>query len=248
MVALGLLFGLTAFSSNGQAQETRQELTGIRNSANRAKRLDADDLKRIESSLEELTGLKGIVFDQDGKLSLKEAIQDQPGSATAREILLRALDTVSITLEDHSGSPQVAFAALVPGAIYYLPAGERVEAFAIRVDLQDFKFIGGDEDAVKAFSLGFVLLHELVHAVEKKHDPVGAKGLRELGDCETIVNRVRMELNLPVRTHYAAEKGHGGPCGHLWVERIKFVRPKLNGDRIEQEVYSIEWPSALVTK
>jgi hypothetical protein len=55
---------------------------------------------------------------------------------------------------------------------------------------------------VEAFDPGFAILHELCHAVLELRDP--STGVKAEGDCESYVNRIRRELEMPERLRYAA--------------------------------------------
>jgi hypothetical protein len=229
------------------AQTTSEHTPGIRTSQQARLKLNQDRLRRITARLEDLTGLSGIRFDNEGTLRLDDAKLDQFGSRTAREIINKVIETVRVTLEDYSRSMDVAFAKIKPGVVYLFPNGKKVPTYTLMVDFQDFEHLGGDEDALKAFDLGFVVLHELVHAVENKRDPVGRDGVYEEGDCEEMVNLVRQELGLPVRLNYRSERVGLGPSPHLRFERLKFARLKPDSE-LEEEIYYVQWPTSFVTK
>jgi hypothetical protein len=220
-------------------------IPGIKNSTG-PHRLNRRNLEDVARHLERLTGWK-LGFDRQGVLTLSSSSSLRTGSETARQILLRTMRSVSITLEDRSRSADIAFAALTRECVYFLPSGERVEGYLLRLDFQDFLHLSGDREALEAFTLGFVLMHELVHALEKRRDPPQLEGLRESGDCEQIVNRIRQELNLPLRVHYATEVFLLGPYP-IPYERLRFVRSRVVGGKTEQDTYIVQWPSAFVSR
>jgi hypothetical protein len=247
-ILLVLLLALSLHAQAVEAQNRSESSPGIRNSQQARRTLSQERLTQVARSLENLTGLTGITFDSTGTLSLDQAKLDQFGSATAREILHRVIETTSITLEDYNRSVDVAFAKITPGVVYLFPTGKKVPSFSLQVDFQDFEHLGGDEDALKAFDLGFVLLHELVHAVENKRDPVGRDGINDEGECEEVVNLVREELGLPTRLHYRSERVSFGPSANLSFERIKFARSKGKDGEPDEEIYFVQWPTSFVTR
>jgi hypothetical protein len=220
--------------------------TGIINADPSGRQLSAEQLRDVAGSLESVTGIRGITFDSYGRLSLKEDQVDQLGSKTAREILLSAVHKVLIILEDHSQSADIAFAEIELVCVLHCLSGGKVEVYLLKLDFKDFQHLGGDEDAVEAFSLGFVLLHEFVHATEKKRDPTGVSGAHDPGECEEPVNRARRELDLPIRIRYKTQRVDIDASGTVMFERLEFLRLKLDGGKYRQELRSVHWPRGFV--
>lgn len=244
LAALLLLSG-SAVEAHRQAEGGHDHIPGIKNSTG-PRRLNRQKLNDVVHHLERLTGLR-LSFDPTGRLKVAQSHSSHSGSETARQILLRTLDSLSITLEDSSLSADIAFAALKPQCVYLLPSGKKIEGYLLLLDFQDFQHLSGDREALDAFNLGFVLMHELVHALEKRRDPPQLDGLRESGDCEEIVNRIRQELHLPVRAHYSTEVFLLGPYP-IPYERLRFVRTRVAEGKIEMETYAIQWPSTFVSR
>lgn len=244
LAALLLLSGSTV-EAHRQSEGGHDHIPGIKNTAG-PRRLNRRKRDEVVRHLERLTGWR-LGFDSEGKLKLVRAHSSPSGSETARQILLRTFDSIAITLEDHSLSADIAFAALKPDCVFLLPSGKKIEGYRLLLDFQDFQHLSGDREALEAFNLGFVLMHELVHALEKRHDPPQLDGLRESGDCEEIVNRIRQELHLPVRAHYSTEVFLLGPYP-VPYERLRFVRARVTEGKIEQDTYVIQWPSTFVSR
>lgn len=226
-------------------QDGHDHIPGIKNSEG-PRRLNRRKLDEVARHLQRLTGLR-LSFDSQGRLTLGQVHHPHSGSETARQILLQTLGSVSLTLEDRSLSADIAFAALKHDCVYLLPSGKKIDGYLLLLDFQDFQHLSGDREALEAFNLGFVLMHELVHALEKRRDPPQLDGLRESGDCEEIVNRIRQELHLPVRAHYSTEVFLLGPYP-ITYERLRFVRSRTSDGKIEHDTYVIQWPSTFVSR
>lgn len=176
---------------------------GLRNSfADR--KLSDKEMNLLLTSLQNKTGFTSLQIDEAGFLSISDAAAISGGSATARALLLGALQgQKSINLQSHNHSPQVAFARLASGIVYTSKAtGVSIEVQAIEIDFKDFGYLRGDSRAVDSFDPGLVVLHELCHAVLGLRDP--REGINEAGDCENHINRIRRELGLPERQNYIA--------------------------------------------
>jgi hypothetical protein len=178
-------------------------LGGLRNSPD-AKKLNPKQLETILKSLREKTGYEGMFFDENGFLNLGDRNQFNGGSETARALFAAAVDSNrSIDLECHNHSASVAFARLERATVYQSRAtGKTIEVYPLELDFSDFAKLRGDKRVIAAFDIGFVLMHELGHAIFGLRDPVNeAEGP---GECEDFINRIRRELNLPERQNYIA--------------------------------------------
>jgi hypothetical protein len=178
-------------------------LGGLRNSPD-AKKLNPKQLESIIKSLREKTGYEGMVFDENGFLNLGDRNQFKGGSETARALFAAAVDSNrSIDLECHDHSATVAFARLERAIVYQSRAtGKTIEVYPLELDFSDFAKLRGDKRVIAAFDIGFVIMHELGHAVLGLRDPVNES--EGPGECEDFINRIRRELNLPERQNYIA--------------------------------------------
>lgn len=221
---------------------------GLFNSPDPRYRLSPARLVQISEGLERVTGWSGIHFKEETVLCLKEARVRSGGSATARAILWKALHTAVIFLEDHSRSLRIAFAAIAQRAEVQLASGRRLPAFSLMIDFEDFRYVRGHPEAVKAFDLPFVLLHELVHAVEDRRDPTDWRGTREPGECEALVNEVRRELGLPLRMHYHAEEMPSSSLSEPSFGALRFEYVVFQESKPRREVYLVHWPKRFVSR
>jgi hypothetical protein len=177
---------------------------GLRNSPDKY-RLNDKQLEALLNSLRDKTGFLEMRFDQDGFLALGDRTRFIGGSAAARALLSAAVDAPqAIDLENHSRNPKVAFARLAtPISYYHYSSGKRADVYPLEIDFSDLAHLQGDREALAAFDLGFVVLHELGHAALGLRDTSGNP--EGLGECEEFINRIRRELNLPERLTYLAQ-------------------------------------------
>lgn len=191
---------MTASRTNRDQQIYRP---GVRNSFAEHP-LSASELELVLTQLRQKTGFVSLRFDEAGFLTIDDRSQIIGGSQTARELLVTAIDgTKSIVLQSHNRSLNVMFGRASQGPKYTsLKSGLGIESELIEIDFMDFKKLRGHRRAIEAFDPGFVILHELCHAVLNLHDP--SEQVHAAGDCETYVNRIRRELGIPERQQYAA--------------------------------------------
>lgn len=176
---------------------------GLRNSAG-PRQFNAQQLEQLLQSLRAKTGFLELSFDQQGFLALGDATKFIGGSATARALIAAAVKINHVVeLECHNRSALVAFARLGQPVIFIsMATKQQIEAYPVEIDLADFNHLRGDKRVLAAFDLGFVVLHELAHAVLGLHDT--SEEADSPGECEAHINRMRRELNLPERRHYVA--------------------------------------------
>jgi hypothetical protein len=176
---------------------------GFRNSPD-AKKLNDKQLDSVIKSLRDKSGFLEIGFDENGFLTLGDRSKFAGGSTTARELLSATVETNSaVDLEAHNNSPVVAFARLAKPTIYHSRAtGRSIDVYPIEIDFSDFSKLRGDKKVLAAFDIGFVILHELGHAVLGLRDALNES--QGVGECEEYINRIRRELNLPERQNYIA--------------------------------------------
>jgi hypothetical protein len=176
---------------------------GFRNSPD-AKKLNGKQLESIVNSLRDKSGFLEIGFDENGFLTLGDRSKFGGGSTIARELLSATVEAnIAIDLETHNHSPVVAFARLAKPTIYHSRAtGRSIDVYPIEIDFSDFSKLRGDKKVLAAFDVGFVILHELGHAVLGLRDAQDES--QGPGECEEYINRIRRELNLPERQNYVA--------------------------------------------
>lgn len=176
---------------------------GLRNSSG-ARKLNARQLEAVVKSLREKTGFLEMGFDDAGFLTLGDRSRFAGGSALARRMLTTAVDMAqAVELEVLNYSPQISFARMANQlTLENRTTGQRIDSCSIQIDFPDFAHLRGDRRALAAFDLGFVLLHEMGHAVMGLHDSYNET--EGPGQCEDYINAIRRELNLPVRLTYLA--------------------------------------------
>jgi hypothetical protein len=109
----------------------------------------------------------------------------------------------SVNLQSRNRSPEVVFARVGERArLSSWRSDEQIEMAPIEIDFADFNHLRGERKVLEAFDLGFAILHELCHVAMELRDP--SESVRAAGDCEDYVNRIRRELGMPERRHYAA--------------------------------------------
>jgi hypothetical protein len=144
-----------------------------------------------------ITGLSTLNFDNNGSLRLGE--QATGGSESARTLLAQAVAGPSvIVLEDASSRADVAFCRVVRGR-WVQSESNKPPAFVVLIDFTDFQQLSGDAEARAAFDVGWGLLHEIDHVVRDSED---ARDAQVVGECEDHINRMRLEVGLPVRVDY----------------------------------------------
>jgi len=144
-----------------------------------------------------ITGLKSLSFDNNGSLQLGD--QTTGGSETARVLLAAAVAGPNvIILEDASSRSDVAFCRVVRGR-WLRGESNKPPAFVVLIDFTDFHQLSGDAEARAAFDAGWGLLHEIDHVVKDSED---SRDTKAVGECEEHINRMRLEVGLPIRVDY----------------------------------------------
>jgi hypothetical protein len=198
-----LTAGIFLSSVRSEAPDPLRYIGGMRNGLE-AKKLNPEQLDCVLKSLREKTGFSEMFFDENGFLNLGDRAKFNGGSETARALFSAAVDSSnSIDLENRNHSTAVAFARLERATIYQSRAtGKTIDVYPLEIDFSDFSKLRGDKRAIAAFDVGFVIMHELGHAVLGLRDP--GTELDGPGECEIYINRIRRELNLPERQNYIA--------------------------------------------
>jgi hypothetical protein len=222
---------------------------GLRNSPDE-RRLDAKRLDAVLKSLRDKAGLLEMRFDENGFLTLGDQTKFSGGSATARALLESAATmTLAVDLESHMHSSKVAFARLgKPSAYQHFSSGAKIDVFPLEIDFSDFSKLRGDSQALAAFDLGFVILHELGHAALDLRDATGAP--QGLGECEALINRIRRELNLPERQTYVAQTYTSAifttTRTSTRLAELIFAREVEKQGRMRIEKFNLRWEALLV--
>lgn len=145
-----------------------------------------------------ITGWNNLNFDDNGSLRLGDT-QTSGGSESARLLLKEAVAGPNvIVLEDASSRTDVAFCRVVRGR-WVRDESNKPPAFVVLIDFTDFQQLSGDAEARAAFDAGWGLLHEIDHVVKDSED---ARDAKAVGECEDHINRMRLEIGLPVRVDY----------------------------------------------
>ncbi|MGH9970131.1 MAG: hypothetical protein ACREBG_20375 [Pyrinomonadaceae bacterium] len=148
--------------------------------------------------LRRITGWPDLYFDSLGILRTG-ARAPVGGSKSARDLVMSVIFGRNVVvLEDASRSSAVAFSQVIPGRWKRAPP-DNPPAFVVQIDFADFEHVLGDERALQAFDVGWAVLHEFDHIVNDSKD---ATSLDETGECESHINQMRRECNLPQRADY----------------------------------------------
>lgn len=176
------------------------DLSGIRNSSG-SHRLSDKQLQQVRENLIRKSGFVEMSFDEQGKLTLGNRQHSVGGSATARLLLIAAVDSANLyELESHDRSNDVAFARIYEYQDRLIDnTGKFTTGYKVQVDFADFDQLSGANEAKATFDLGIALLHELTHGVLKLQDTLDAS---QIGECDAHVNQIRRELHLPERLYY----------------------------------------------
>lgn len=193
--SLACLFLLTGIAFS---QSAFPKIPGVWLSGEAGYRPAGARVEELTQSLRRITGLNELHFEKDG--SLVTGLAESAGSATARQILSRSLNSGFVfIIEDHSGSPSVNFGQLNEGLRYEDAInGLRLMVWRVRLDFTDFREMQASREVQASFDVGFTTLHELLHGLGYKD----ATKADELGACEETLNRSRSELDLPMRDQY----------------------------------------------
>lgn len=151
----------------------------------------------LTEKLRGITGLQ-VSFDETGALRVADT-NAGGGSQAARRLISNALAGSNvILLEDASGRQDVVFSQVV-SAKWKHHTSTMAPTFVVLIDFADFDHLLGDEAALKAFDVGWAFLHELDHVV---NDSLDATDAEQTGECESHINLMRRECNLPLRANY----------------------------------------------
>jgi len=183
----------------------------------------------VLEDLRQWTGFVEIQPDENGRIVLGDRTGISGGSATARSLILGAMDGAdSYTVEGGYRSPEVAFARIQARSDYVnqkAAPGLTRHCWSIQLDFHDYQELRGQAEAISAFDPGLNLLHELAHAVLRLRDSTSQAD--PLGDCERFINRIRREMGVPERESYLPVNGLAvtpAGTGQRVVGELTFVR------------------------
>lgn len=221
---------------------------GLRN-APEQERLSVKQLQQVLQSLRDKTGWQGLFFDEESFLVCPEPAVFSGGSAAARRLLWAALNSKeAYDLEAHQHSRVVTFARLAPAIDFESRrTGAKIIAYPLQIDFADFQSLRGDGPALKAFDIGLVVLHELGHAVWHLRDALHAED--EPGECETYINLIRRELQLPERQNYLARVRPGTlniTAGTRLIAELFFARASGKPGQGKQDRFLLQWEAEMV--
>ncbi len=152
----------------------------------------------LANKLRRITGWSKLGFSSDGALQVG-SMAAVGGSQTARELITRVIKGPNvIVLEDASNRTDVVFCRVVQ-ARWKDSKPDHPPAYVVLIDFADFEKIMGDRRALDAFNVGWGLLHEFEHVASDSPD---AEEPGEAGECETHINQMRRECDLPERADY----------------------------------------------
>jgi hypothetical protein len=196
---------LTLFSIGLTRAETLLPSAGIWRSGNPAQAPSSEDCSRLTTSLQRITGINDLRFDERGALIVEDRAGASGGSELARNLLFKALDNGNMfIIEDYSNSEAIHFGQLDEGT-NFADLRQRQSAqlliWRVRIDFVDFQRIEASPPVRAAFDEGFTLLHELLHGLGYSD----TRSVAALGECEEMLNLVRAELKLPERARYFGE-------------------------------------------
>jgi hypothetical protein len=103
-----------------------------------------------------------------------------------------------IVLEAVNSRADVVFCRVDSGRWSHVEQTQ-TKPYIVLIDFSDFKYVSGDKEARAAFDVGWAVLHELEHVVNDSEDRIASDAS---GECEANINRMRTELDLPVRASY----------------------------------------------
>ncbi|MBS1808713.1 MAG: hypothetical protein JST84_11020 [Acidobacteria bacterium] len=229
-------------SEKKEAPDAYTYRPGVRNTTGK-NQLNEKQLKLVIESLQAKTGFTGLRFDEAGFLTLDDPQRFAGGSASARELVEKAIQgKVQLVLENHSYSTKVAFASITNNLVFInMSSKAQMEHRSVHIDFTDFGKLIGSKEVRASFDLGIVLLHEFVHGAMNLLDRVDE--WEEIGECERFVNTIRKELELPERQHYVARSQTvQTPMG--WTVRmaeLQFARTNYKNGTLKTDEFKLNW-------
>ncbi len=205
-----------------------------------------------DNLLRELSWLTGLQLrvGAGGTIHFDRTLPAAGGSAIARELLVKTIDgSDSFYVESANYSPQVAFAQIESVTAYTNGTNRRYNEWAIRIDFADFTQLRGDATAIKAFTPGMNVMHELTHAIFGLLDPERPNDL--LGECERYLNLMRAELGLPLRQYYFPKTRLArspASLSQILQAELNFTRADLHSKKMEESLLTFDLAMVVDTR
>jgi len=198
--------------------------------------------EELSRSLQAITGLPNLNFDATGALRLDGDVASR-GSESARALLSKALKGPNvIIIEDASSRSDVGFARVVRGR-WLRGDSTNPPAFVVLIDFTDFRRLSGDAEARAAFDVGWGLLHEIDHVV---HDSEDAQDETAIGECEDHINRMRLELGLPVRVDYFFSRAYLKADANFSARYVRLSFERRDQTSLQTKRYWLVWDAMTV--
>ena len=198
--------------------------------------------EELATSLRAITGLPNLKFDATGALRLDGDVASR-GSESARALLSQALKGPNvIIIEDASSRSDVGFARVVPGR-WLRGDSTNPPAFVVLIDFNDFRRLSGDAEARAAFDVGWGLLHEIDHVVRDSED---APDQTAVGECEDHINRMRLELGLPVRVDYFFSRAYLKADAIFSARYVRLSFERRDQTSLQTKRYWLVWDAMTV--
>ena len=197
--------------------------------------------EELATSLRAITGLTNLKFDANGSLRLDG--NATRGSESARVLLSQALKGPNvIIIEDASSRSDVGFARVVRGR-WLRGDSTNPPAFVVLIDFTDFRRLSGDAEARAAFDVGWGLLHEIDHVVRDSED---AQDQTAIGECEDHINRMRLELGLPVRVDYFFSRAYVKADANFSARYVRLSFERRDQQSLQTKRYWLVWDAMTV--
>ena len=198
--------------------------------------------EELVNSLRAITGLTNLKFDATGVLRLDGAPSTR-GSGSARALLSQALTGPNlIVIEDASSRSDVGFARVVRGR-WLRDDSANPPAFVVLIDFTDFRRLSGDAEARAAFGAGWGLLHEIDHVVRNSED---AQDQTAIGECEDHINRMRLEVGLPVRVDYYFSRAYLKADANFSARYVRLSFERRDELSLQTRRYWLVWDATTV--
>ena len=165
------------------------------------------------------------------------------GSESARALLSQALNGPNfIIIEDASSRSDVGFARVVRGR-WLRGDSTNPPAFVVLIDFTDFRRLSGDAEARAAFDVGWGLLHEIDHVVRDSED---AEDQTAIGECEDHINRMRLEVGLPIRVDYFFSRAYLKADANFSARYVRLSFERRDELSLQTKRYWLVWDATTV--
>ena len=196
----------------------------------------------LATKLRLITGWPNLKFDERGVLRF-DSRTTHHGSQTARDLLQQAQSSRNvIVVEDGSDRQDVVFSRVVP-AQWKHHSANTPPAFVVLIDFADFGHLMGDRTALRSFDVAWALMHELDHVVNDSQDAAESAGL---GECEERINKMRLELELPIRTSYSFTYFPDTQESGFKTKFVRLAFEQKDPTATKQHRYWVMWDAILV--